>query len=171
MTVVVVGDPPAELEMWLHRRRVLGQDRFDEVWDGVYHVVPAPRQDHGNLDHQLAALLLPAARRVGLHGTTAFNLGEARDYRVPDGGYHRRVTDDVYVGTCAIVVEIVSPRDETYQKFGFYAERGVDELIVVDSARRSVQLLMLRKGGYVDTDSSPLLGVLATELVADLIWP
>ncbi len=36
MTTVVLGERPPELEAYLDRRRVLGLDGHDEMWDGVY---------------------------------------------------------------------------------------------------------------------------------------
>lgn len=37
----LVRDPqPKEFEALLERRRQLGQDRYDEVWDGVYVMNP-----------------------------------------------------------------------------------------------------------------------------------
>ena len=42
-----------------------------------------------------------------------FNLGEANNYRVPDGGLHRERAGRVYYTSAALVVEIVSPGDET----------------------------------------------------------
>jgi hypothetical protein len=50
-----------------------------------------------------------------------FNLGEPDDYRVPDGGLFRPGPDELYVPTAELVVEIVSPGDESGQKLGFYA--------------------------------------------------
>lgn len=38
---IVVVEPPPDSEAWL-RRRALGQDGFDEVWKGEYHVAPWP---------------------------------------------------------------------------------------------------------------------------------
>jgi hypothetical protein len=35
---------------------------------------------------------------------------------VPDGGYHRGVPSVLYVPTAAIVVEVLSPGDETWLK-------------------------------------------------------
>ena len=35
MATLVNDPPPAEFEALLERRRGLGQDLFDEVWDGV----------------------------------------------------------------------------------------------------------------------------------------
>ena len=123
MKTVVVGEPPVEITAFLTRRRALGQDGFDEVWEGDYHVVPAPHPWHGYVESELAALLRAAAQAAGLSVTGQFNLGEQNDYRVPDGGYHRGVPSEVFVPTTAIVVEIVSPHDETWLKFDFYARR------------------------------------------------
>lgn len=40
-TVLVAARPP-EFEAWLERRHALDQARFDEVWEGEYHVAPHP---------------------------------------------------------------------------------------------------------------------------------
>lgn len=62
-----VRDPqPKEFEALLERRRQLGQDRYDEVWDGVYVMNPAPSYEHQRLAQQLAVLLDPLARAAGL---------------------------------------------------------------------------------------------------------
>jgi len=61
------------------------------------------------------------ARGADLIATEPFNLGRADDYRVPDHGYHRRLPDDIWVDSAAVVVEVVSPDDEAYATFGFYA--------------------------------------------------
>ena len=100
--------------------------------------MPAPRSSHGRLDRQLSRLLHDAAERAGLVDTSTFNLGRPDDYRVPDAGYHRAEPAAVYLPTAAVVVEVVSPRDETYAKLPFYAARGVDEVLVVDPALRRV---------------------------------
>ena len=47
----------------LERRRRLGQDLFDEVWEGVLHMNAAPSGRHGDLESQLHVLLAPLARR------------------------------------------------------------------------------------------------------------
>jgi hypothetical protein len=57
-----VRDPqPVEFEALLERRRRLGQDLFDEVWEGVLHMNPAPSGRHGDLESQLHVLLAPLA--------------------------------------------------------------------------------------------------------------
>ncbi|MBA3619672.1 MAG: Uma2 family endonuclease [Acidothermales bacterium] len=116
MKTVVLGERPRQLEEWLARRRELGQDRFDEVWEGEYHAAPAPQPRHGYLAAQLVRRLGERADAAGLVGTGAFNLGEPDDYRVPDHGYHHELPTATYVPTAAVVVEVVSPDDETYEK-------------------------------------------------------
>lgn len=172
MKTVVLGPRPAELEALIERRHELGLDLYDEVWEGSYHVVPAPHPAHGFVERRLAVLIDPAAVSRGLVGTGPFNLGEPDDYRVPDGGYHRGLPDTAFVPTAAIVVEVVSPDDETFAKFDFFAARGVDELVIADPATRTVRLFSLGQDGrYVEVDGSGLLGVRASELTSAIDWP
>jgi len=171
MKTVVLGQPPAEIAAFLARRRALGQDRFDEVWEGVDHLAPMAHPWHGYLDTVLAELLGPYARQAGLIGTSAFNLGEPSDFRVPDRGYHRQLPASIYVATAAIVVEIVSPDDETWEKFPFYAGHGVDEIGTAAPAGRELRWFELGSEGYVETGSSSLLGVAASDLAAEIAWP
>jgi Uma2 family endonuclease len=169
---VVLGARPAELDAVLQRRRALGQDRFDEVWDGVYHMAPAPDAAHGLVDDEIAALLRPLARRAGLVGTGPFNLGVAGDYRVPDRALHRAVPSGVWVPTAVLVVEIVSPDDETWEKFGFYAAHRVEEILVADPATRTVRCWRLdRAGGYDEVPASMLLAASCAELTDGISWP
>lgn len=125
MRTVVLGERPIELESFLERRRALGQHRHDEVWEGDYHVAPHAHSDHGVVDVQLGALCVGLARGLGLVATTAFNLGEPGDFRVPDLGVHAARPGTLYVSTALVVVEVLSPDDETFEKLDFYAARGV----------------------------------------------
>jgi len=105
-----VRDPqPAEFEALLERRRRLGQDLFDEVWEGVLHMNPVPHSQHGRLEWQLAGILAPLAANAGLRALGQFNLGEEGDYRVPDGALVRPDPDAVYLPSAALVLEIISP--------------------------------------------------------------
>lgn len=56
---VLVGERPLELEAYLERRHALGQDRFDEIWEGTYHVAPMAHPWHGYVDSQIGELLAP----------------------------------------------------------------------------------------------------------------
>jgi hypothetical protein len=87
---VLISDPfPVEVEALLQRRRETGADRYDEVWEGVLHIAPAPRRRHGDLQAQLLSLLRSPAGAVGLSVSGPFNVGDTNDCRVPDGGLLR----------------------------------------------------------------------------------
>jgi Uma2 family endonuclease len=84
----------------------------------VLHVVPAPAEAHARITQQLAELLGPLARAAGLIPTMGeFNPGESEhDFRVPDGGLHRAAGWGTWAPTAALVVEIISPGDETWDR-------------------------------------------------------
>lgn len=170
MRTVVLGPRPPELEAVLERRRALGQDLYDEVWAGEYHMSPAPSAAHALLDDELASLLRPFARRANLVGSGAFNLGRPDDYRVPDRGLHRERPTGVWVPTAAMVVEILSPDDETFEKFAFYAAHRVDEVLVVDPVTRRVRCWRLAGEEYVEAGASELLGVTVVDLTGGIDW-
>ena len=171
MKTVVLGPPPAELERLIEHRHALGLDIFDEIWGGTYHMAPAPHPHHGYLDSQLARILRPYADAASLVETGPFNLGEPGDYRVPDHGYHRELPGAAFVATAAVVTEVVSPDDETYDKLPFYARHEVDEVLVVEPDARQVRILALADGRYDDAETSKALGVRASELQEAIRWP
>ena len=174
---VVLGDRPPVLEDWLARRRELGQDRHDEVWEGDYHVAPGPSAQHAVVDARLARLVWPRAEQAGLVATTAFNLGRPDDYRVPDGGLHVTAPTGVFVSSAAMVVEILSPADETLARLDFYAQRQVREVLVADPERHQVRIWRLRTNpaaaaaSYDETGRSDLLDVTAATVAGELAWP
>ena len=171
MKTVVLGPRPLALEALLAQRRARGQDLFDELWQGVLHVAPAPGAAHGIVAEELAGALRDAARRAGLRGSGPFNLGSADDYRVPDGGYHAGTPSDVWVPTACIVVEVLSPDDETFQKFDFYFAQGVQELVVADPASRSLRWWARGEAGFEPVAASALLGVAVADVAARIDWP
>jgi hypothetical protein len=173
MPTLVLGSPPPELEALLERRRRAGADRLDEVWQGVHHMVPGASFEHAHVAQQLGELVGPLARAAGLVPTMhEFNLGESeQDFRVPDGGLHRPGAAGVWLSTAALVVEILSPGDETWQKLPFYVAHDVDELLIVDPAERTVAWLGLRDGEYEPVRRSALIELGPAELAEQLDWP
>ena len=173
MPTLVLGTPPPELEALLERRRQAGVDRLDEVWQGVHHMVPGPSFEHAHVSQQLGELLGPLARAAGLVPTMSeFNVGESEhDFRVPDGGLHRPGAAGVWHSTAAVVVEILSPGDESWLKVPFYAEHHVDEVLLVDPAKRTVTWLALHDGEYAPVQRSGLIDLGPTELAEHLDWP
>lgn len=168
---MLVGPRPREVEALIEHRRRHGLDLFDELWEGTLHMVPAPHSSHGMVAADLAAELRVPARRRGLRETGPFNVGEPDNYRVPDGGYHRSTPGSVWVSTAALVFEVLSPDDETFAKFGFYFDHGVEELIVADPAGRSVQWFIRGADGFEPAERSALLGLIAAEVAAAIDWP
>jgi Uma2 family endonuclease len=80
---------------------------------------------------------------------------------VPNGGYHRSLPTTTWVPTATVVVEVVSPDRETYEKFSFYAAHGVDEPIVADPAGRTVSCWGPDGPSYREVPGSALRGVTA----------
>lgn len=171
MRTVVLGERPAELQALIDRRRALGLDRYDELWRGEYHMAPFAHRSHGVVKSRLLFALEPRARLAGLVAGDSFNLGEPEDFRVPDAGYHRAVPGTVYVATAAMVIEVLSPDDETFEKFDFYAAHGVDELLVADPAVRSVRAWQRCGSAYEPRSASRLLGVDTETLEREIDWP
>jgi Uma2 family endonuclease len=141
------------------------------VWEGVLHVAPAPHDRHADLQAQLLVLLAPPAKAAGLKPIGDFNLGEPEDYRVPDAGLRRRRPGQLYNPTAALVVEILVPGDKTWDKLSFYAAHGVDELLIVDPDKRSVDWLALLEGECRAVEDSKLIELGAAELAERIDWP
>jgi len=172
MPTLVLGTPPPELEALLERRRRAGADRLDEVWEGVYHMVPAPSHANGDLESQLHAILRPLARQAGLTMTGQVNLGESEhDFRVPDGALHHPGAGGMWHPTAALVIEIVSPGDESWQKLPFYAKHNVDEVLIVQAPERTVAWLALGEGDYRPVQRSGLIELGPGGLAEQIDWP
>lgn len=171
MRTLFVTDPPQPVEDWLARRRALGQDRFDEVWEGEYHVAPAPSGRHAQVDDEIGLVLGPLAKRVGLRGATTCNIGRPDDFRVPDRAYFRSGGLAVWNPTAAIVVEVVSPGDESRLKFAFYHRQGIEEVLIVEPEARTAEWFVRGEDGFLPADGSAVLGITAADLVAAVEWP
>src|SRR5262245_62107230 len=172
MRTVVLGERPAELEALIARRRALGQDRYDEVWNGEYHMSPAAHLWHGVVVNELGAALRELAAPLGLAVGVEFNLGDGEDnFRVPDLGVHRALVDEVWLLTAAMVVEVVSPDDESWLKFDHYAAHGVDEVLIADPRERTLHLFVLVDGRFESSERSSLLDASVTDLHQAIAWP
>ncbi|MHB2000711.1 MAG: Uma2 family endonuclease [Solirubrobacteraceae bacterium] len=172
MRTLVCDPPPAGIEAFLERRKRLGQDRRDEVWEGVLHVVPGPSGEHSELGAQVTSLLRPVATAEGLTVSLEFNLGDSiDDYRVPDAGLHRSRPKGTWLPTAALAIEIVSRGDETWEKLPFYAAHDVEELLILDPEQRAVHWLALSGGAYEPVERSRLIDLSAAELAQRIDWP
>ncbi len=155
MRAVLVDVSQAELA----RRRAIGADRWDEMWDGVLHTAPAPSREHQRMLGELIAFLLPSFKRIG-RGTIHPEINVIDDssaeenYRIPDltfvaaGRERILVEDGVRGGGPDAVIEIRSPGDESYEKLPFYARLGVREVVILD--RDSKRPEVYRLAGKTD---------------------
>jgi Uma2 family endonuclease len=171
MRTLFVSDPPPTVEAWLAERRALGQDLYDEVWEGEYHVAPAPGNRHSRDQARLVQLLRPLAIESGLDGGGPCNIGTPTDFRVPDLAFVREWADRVWNPTAAIVVEVVSPGDESRRKLGFYFGAGVEEVLIVDPDARTVEWFVRGTEAFAPADGSTLLGITSAQVAAAIDWP
>jgi Uma2 family endonuclease len=101
-----------------------------------------------------------------------FNLGDSKDdFRVPDGGLHRPGAAEMWHPTAALILEILSPGDEAWEKLPFYATHDVDEILIVDPDTRQVHWLGLATDGYEPIEHSALIELGPAELTQRIDWP
>jgi Uma2 family endonuclease len=141
----------------LDERRRKGLDKSDEMWDGELHMVPPPSERHQEVAYRLLRVLGPIAEDRGLVArfeTGLFRPGVDNDWRVPDQLYARPElrSDRGIEGAASLVVEILSPHDESYAKLDWYASVGLGEVLVVDPETRRVELFANREGRMVPVE-------------------
>lgn len=148
----------------VEERRRKGIDRFDEVWEGVLHMVPPPAESHGSILVGLSAKLAPVAERLGGRlvigpGLRPPGSGD-KNYRAPDlvylgPGEERLINEGWIDGGPSVVFEVRSPRDETYEKLPFYAMLGVREVVVIERDTRRPEVFRLAGKSYVAVAADP----------------
>jgi Uma2 family endonuclease len=160
-------DPDQERELaghniqaWLEKRRELGLDRRDEVWDGVYHVVPGPSSPHQHFEKLLDRILHPYLEPLGYEVYRCMDVLQPgrhnKDYRQPDISVvaPKNIVHRGIEGHAELVVEVLSPRDESRKKFGFYAAREIPEFWIADPVKKIVEVYVLRDGKYARVDAN-----------------
>jgi len=163
MRAVWIGVP----ESFLEERHRLGQDKADELWEGVLHMVPPPAEVHSCVQTDLVVALSLLTRSRGWRVYVECGLfGAEKNYRVPDlilaRPDHRSTRG---VEGAELVVEVLSPDDESRDKLPFYARMGVREVWLIEPATRAFEILELAGGAYrvvpagADGTCSPLLGI------------
>ena len=153
----------------LEERRAKGLDKSDEMWEGELHMVPSPSERHQAVAAELFLVLAPLAKARELlpryDPTGLFRPGVDNDYRVPDQIYARpEVRSERGIeGAASLVVEILSPHDETYAKLEWYADVGVGEVLVIDPETRRVEVFINQDGRMVRVEPAVIecLGVQA----------
>lgn len=165
------GDHP-QVADWLHRRRQLGQDRYDEVWQGTPYIAPLTSAEHGVAALHIMIALEDHARAAGLYSVGPVRVGaDDSDFRVPDGGWLRDRPTTSYMHTAAAVLEVLTPDDATMSKFAFYAAHGVSEVLVADPTERWVDCYELFDGHYRKAAVSLVFSLGMQELAGRVRWP
>ena len=157
MQAVIANMPPK----WLEERTNSEAAQWDEMWNGVLHMPPMPNRMHQRFGRNLLIHLQTHwAEPRGCQVDQEVNLTTPEDewqwtknYRIPDlvlttpDRFHID-KGEYMVGAPLVVVEVRSPRDETYQKFPFYAGLGVPEVWVFDRETREPELYALGEVSY-----------------------
>jgi Uma2 family endonuclease len=146
---------PEHIVEW---RRRTGADRWDEMWDGVLHMPPAPNRDHRDLVLEIVLWLrerwaAPGGHRVHIERNVCQPGGWPSDYRVPDAvllASDRFALDkNKYIeGPPTVVVEVRSPDDETYDKLAFYRQLKVPEVWIIDRDTRAPEVYSLAESEH-----------------------
>ena len=156
MKAVVLEVSDRELE----DRRRRGLDRFDEMWEGVLHMAPAPLYEHQRIVMALGRFLSEVCERrdrgVLALAINVFDEASAQEnYRIPDFSFVAKgreqilARDGIRGGGPDAVIEIRSPYDETYDKFPFFARLGVREVIVIHRDDKKTEIYRLAGSQYV----------------------
>lgn len=138
----LIRDREVERQL-IARRRRLGQDKFDEVWNGVYVMSPLANDEHQDLSGSLYALFRESIQEAGLGiARPGVNVSDRRqewrqNFRCPDAAVFLNGTaaincDTHWFGGPDLAVEVVSLRDRTRKKLAFYAKVRTRELLIVD---------------------------------------
>lgn len=162
----------------IHRRRRLGLDRKDEVWNGRYIIMPDPDNVHQEFVAELVFILTLVVKRAGLGNVyPGGNISDREEkwtsnYRVPDvtvflndNPAENRNTH--WFGGPDLAIEIVSDNDKSRKKLDFYAGVGTRELLIVDRVPWQLELFRLTDGELVSVGKSSVTdgNVLASEVV------
>jgi hypothetical protein len=141
---------------FLEQRRRWGADRWDEMWEGVLHMPPAPNIHHQSFEFRLAKWLdahwaCVAGRGIYLGINVAPPGGWPKNYRIPDivlldADCPAKDCDEYLQGPPTVAIEIHSPGDEAYEKLPFYTKLGVPEVWIIDRDSRAVEIHALHGG-------------------------
>jgi Uma2 family endonuclease len=172
MRAVLVDVPEGLLE----ERRRKNHDVWDEMWGGVLHIVSPPSSIHQRFGTELLVALAPLVKARGLvafYETGLFRPGVGDvDYRVPDLLVARRenVVHKGVEGRAELVVELLSPGDETYDKLDFYADLDVQEVLIIDPESCQVELFAMT-GQSLDAVAPEATGSLTARSLGVTLTP
>jgi Uma2 family endonuclease len=174
---MLISDPAMRNSI-LRERKETRADRRDEIWDGTYIVFPLADNEHQELQGMLLFALQVSVRfaKLGLIRMRV-NISDQtekwrKNVRCPDVAVFLNSTTAVnknthWFGGPDFAAEIISPYDKTREKFDFYANVGVRELLLVDRQPWALELYRLQDGVLVLVGKSDLNqpNVLVSEVV------
>ena len=165
MLALLAEDDFAELQA---RRRAWGADKLDEVWTGIHHLRPVGPDSE--LQQAIALWLRPLASERGLVPVLgAYDPRDPADGGPADVGETRLRGDQA---ACAVLaVEIVNAAEDVQRRLSALAADRVDELVIVDPERRTVDWFALVDGDYEPTDRSQLIDCTSGGLAVSIEWP
>lgn len=132
------------------QRQRLGIDQKDEVWDGVYVIMPEPTNVHQRITSDLTVVLrqvVPKSLGDVLPGANVSDrkVGWKKNFRAPDvvvvlHSGRAQDCDTHWLGGPDFLVEVRSPGDDTNAKVPFYSRLGVRELLIIHRDTRRLDL-------------------------------
>ncbi len=149
----------------IRRRRRLGLDHKDEVWNRKYIVMPDP----DNVHQRLVGFLVTVCQIVidwtnlgrSFPGSNISDREEkwTHNYRVPDvtvflNGNPAQDRDTHWFGGPDLAVEIVSDNDKSRKKLNFYAGVCTRELLIVDRDPWQIELFRLQAGELISVGTA-----------------
>jgi Uma2 family endonuclease len=172
-----IRDTDLERQLISERQRI-GADKYDEVWENVYMMAPAPNNEHQQIVMRLASVLdqIINERQLGdvLPGVNVTDRQDdwKKNYRVPDvavflkGGQAINRETHWYGGP-DLAVEVISADDQAREKIPFYAKIGVQELLLIDRDPWQLELLRNADGKLITANTSTLASgqLIASEVV------
>jgi Uma2 family endonuclease len=152
----LVTDPFIEGQLRA-QRALSGIDRYDEVWEGMYIIAPAPNNEHQRLVVRLTWILENVVSASGLGEVfTNVNVSDREidwldNFREPDAavvlkGSRAKDCGTHFYGGPDFLIEIISPGDRGRNKLEFYGKIGVRELMIIDRDPWRLELYQLQDG-------------------------
>ena len=150
-----MAEVPQDILDW---RKRTGADRYDEMWEGVLHMPPMPNREHQNFVWALETWLRVNWARSGrgrlFHEINVASIGGwPKNYRVLDvlilkPDRYQIDRNEYFEGGPTVAVEVVSPGDESYDKFDFYGAIGTPEVWTIQRDSRTPEMWLLHEGTY-----------------------
>ena len=170
--------PGPEQGRWTYNDYAILPDdgRRYEIVDGVLYMAPSPNRWHQNASGWLFHYLLTHVKLAGLgevyHAPFDVELAPKvvvqPDVLVVLNANLDRITASRIIGAPDLVVEVASPGTATYDrdtKKHAYARAGVPEYWIVDTASRTVEVLVLEAGEYRSCGVFEGQGLLPSKMV------